>query len=90
MKKLLLGLLMLTSFSALAVNAPTYECTAGAGYKTMYLLRSSKASSRAEKCALEKCYEDGNRVCSVLSTKVRRVVLSSEIYYRATSIVQAE
>ena len=69
-------------------TVPTYQCTAGAGIDVVYIFRSSVARSRAEECAERKCLLAGHRVCTVVSTVVDRLVLTSEIYYRASSIVQ--
>lgn len=85
MKKTI-AILALT-LSGFAFAGESYKCTAGAGYETLYLLRSSVAKSRAIECAKEKCFNNGRRECEVKAVTVNRLVLSSEIYYRATATV---
>ena len=85
MKKFVTALALLLSASTFANEV--YTCTAGAGYDTLYLARSSVAKSRAKECAKEKCFQDGNRDCDVKSVRVERLVLSEEIYYEATANV---
>lgn len=83
MKKITLVLSFI--FAATSFANESYTCSAGAGYETLYMIRSSVAKSNASDCAKEKCFQAGNRECEIKAVRVDRLVLSNQIYYMATA-----